>query len=640
MKSKLRFSVLIVLIGWQILWAGSTLYLPVNFKSAYEKGTRSYDGSPGPNYWQNHADYQIEVKFDPALRLITGHEKIRYYNQSPDSLDRLVIRLYQDLLKKGGARDWQVDPTDLHNGVQIKNLRVNGKLIELEENSAVRRYATNLIVYLKEKLAPQSSIDLSLDWEVPIARHSNIRMGTYDSTSFHVAYWYPQIAVYDDIDGWDQYNYTGLQEFYNDFNNYDVRIKVPQNFIVWATGRLQNVKEVLQKTYQKRYQKALRSDSVIHVITEKDLQNGQITANNTWNTFHYKAHSVPDFAFALSDHYLWDLTSVKVPGKKERVLVGAAYKKESEDFYEVAAVARKAITFFSETMPAFPFPYPSLTVFNGKGGMEFPMMVNDGSAATRSGMVHVTSHEIAHTYFPFMMGTNERKYAWMDEGWATMLPFDFQAQEAAGYDPIQRTVKRYLRVAGTEFDIPMIVPSIVYGGNSRGAYRNASYNRSGMAYYLLEQLLGREKFLKALHVYMTRWQGKHPIPFDFFFTFNSVLGENLNWFFRPWFFEFGYPDLALETVSENEQSVMVRVVKKGQLPIPVKLTVLYEDSSHFTLKKSLRIWQDGKTKFEVLIPKTKPVIEIKLGDEHIPDLVLENNVLHFSNGVETDNKKK
>ena len=622
------YFILIFIFTFSFLIAGTNLPIPVNLQKAYENGTRTFDGRPGPNYWQNHSKYTIEVKFEPATRILEGYEEIIYFNESPDTLYRLVIRLYQDILKKGNPRDWGVSPEDLHDGVKINSLKINGKALNLSDSKTVQRYGTNLSIRLgQQRIPPKTQVRLEIDWQLQISHKSNIRMGTYDSTSFHIAYWYPQIAVYDDIDGWDTYNYTGGQEFYNDFCDYDVKITVPQNFVVWATGRLQNVDQVLQKKIKKRYLKALKSDEIIHVITEQDLKEGNITANNARNTFHYIAHSVPDFAFSTSDHYLWDLTSVQPGNGRQRVLVGAAFKKESKDFYEVAEVAKKTILYLSTEMPAYPFPYPSLTVFNGKGGMEFPMMVNDGSSSDRRGMVHVTSHEITHTYFPFMMGINERKYAWMDEGWATMLPFQFQSREAPDYDPVRRTILRYLDVAGSEFDLPMIVPTIVYGANSRSAYRNESYNRPGIAYYLLEQYLGRQRFLKAMHVYMDRWKGKHPMPFDFFFTFNEVCGEDLSWFFKPWFFDFGYPDLALEKISQTEKTLLVKVIKKGTLPIPVKLTVLYQDSSKAYLERSMAAWKGGKSELELQIKKEKPIIQLMLGDEHIPDLIEKNNVL-------------
>ncbi|NOX87736.1 MAG: M1 family metallopeptidase [Calditrichaeota bacterium] len=605
------------------------LYMPLNLQKAYKNGTRSYDGEPGSAYWQNYSQYKIKVKLEPSTRILTGSETIVYHNESPDTLRRLVIRLYQDIFKKGNLRDWQVSSEDLHDGVQISKLLVDDKPVELKgKTTPVRRSGTNLFLKLEDSLPPGQSIELKFDWQVRLPHKSNIRMGTYDSTSFHVAYWYPQMAVYDDIQGWDSYNYSGLQEFYNDFSDYEVEITVPRGFVVWATGRLQNIDRVLEPEYKKRYQKALTSGEIVRVITETDLQKGEITKPNEWNTWKYAAQGVPDFAFSTSDHYLWDLTSAVADSQTgRRVLIGAAYKSKSKDFYEVAEIAKKAILYFSTVMPGVPFPYPSLTVFNGQGGMEFPMMVNDGSSGELWGTIHVTSHEIAHTYFPFMMGINEQKYAWMDEGWATMLPFAFQQKEAPGYDPIKRTSDRYLNVAGTEFDIPMIVPTVVYGSHSRSSYRNASYNRSGIAYYLLKEMLGEKEFLKALQTYMERWRGKHPIPYDFFFTFNNATGEDLNWFWKPWFFDFGYPDLALKLKEKNGKNLLVEVQKKGLLPVPVYLKVVSADSSERVIQKSMRVWRDGKQAITIPVKADKKVLRIELGNAHIPDVKPDDNIL-------------
>ncbi len=606
----------------------ASLYVPVNIRKAYQNGTRAWDGRPGTNYWQNHAKYSIRATFDPANNRLNGRETVVYFNESPDTLKVLYLRLYQNLFKKGNLRDWPVSPKDIHNGVQILTVKINGVSVNLKsKKSGIKAYRTNLAIPLKEKpLAPGRQIILDLAWRLHIPRISKLRMGTYDSTSFFIGYWYPQMAVYDDIDGWDQFAYSGLQEFYNDFSDYDVKITVPKNFVVWATGRLQNIKQVFRPQIVKRYHDVFQTESIVHIITESDIRQQLVTAGNDSNTFHFKAVHVPDFAFATSDHYLWDATHLNVKPDRD-VLIAAAYPKDAGNFDRVAEIAKKSVRYYSAEMPAVPFPYPSLTVFNGGGGMEYPMMVNEGAPMLWRSTVHVTSHEIAHTYFPFMMGINERKYAWMDEGWATMLPFALQQRMAKGYDPIAGTVERYLRIAGTEYDVPMIVPTIMYGSNARMSYRNASYNRPGIAYYLLEQLIGKDRFVKLMREYIDRWQGKHPQPFDFFFTVNDVLQEDLSWFFKPWFYGFGYPDLGLQKVKDNSDEVIVKVIKKGMLPLPVKLTVLYRDSSQSVIRKSMRIWQNGEKAFDISIKKDKPISQIRLGDSHIPDLFEKNNVL-------------
>ncbi len=614
-------SFFVLLLFGALLWAQSDkIFIPLNMEKAYQNGTRSLDGKPGSNYWINQAKYDIDVQLEPATRLIVGHESILYTNNSPDTLSEVVIRLYQDIRRLGNQRDWPVDSADINHGTHISLFKINEQTIDISAgNTDVQRQGTNLIVLLPEPLPPAGKISLEIDWQYNVTHISNLRHGTYDSTSFFIGYWYPQIAVYDDIDGWDMYNYTGLQEFYNDFSDFDVRITVPQHFVVWATGRLQNSHELFGKEMYLRYRSAFASDSVIHIIRQEDLQRGDFLKAGQTHSWHFKAHHVPDFAFAASDHYLWDMTSLNVE-KGRRVLISAAYKKKSEDFTSVDSIARESIAFYSQELPGVPFPYPSLTVFNGRGGMEYPMMVNDGSSKRWASTVHVTSHEICHTYFPFYMGTNERKYAWMDEGWATMLPFEIQNRLAPKYDPIARNVKRYVQVAGSELDIPMIAPTIIYGSNSfRPSYRNAAYNRPGTAYYLLQGLLGKELFTKALQEYIRRWNGRHPIPYDFFFTFNDVAGEDLSWFWKPWFYEFGYPDLRIRDVVKNNGQNFILIDKVGNLPVPVELTVTFEDSSKQTISHSIRVWQNGQERISLPLPDNKKILSIDLGNAHIPD---------------------
>ncbi len=624
------FTALLVLAIFAGTSMAQNVFVPLNVRKAYERQTRSYDGTPGSNYWQNHAQYTIRVKVLPKTRTLQGHETIVYFNESPDTLHQLVLRLYQDLYKKGNLRDWPISTADLTDGVSIDFLRIDRDTLRMETSEkGLRRYGTNVFLYPKHPIPPKGQVTLELKWQLLLPHKSNIRMGTYDSTSFFVGLWYPQMAVYDDIDGWDRLDYSGIQEFYNDFSDYDVRITVPQNFVVWATGLLQNPKEVLQPEILKRFRQAQRTSEVVHIVTPED--SARVTrAARDWNTWHFKALHVPDFSFATSDHYLWDAATIEV-GKDpaHSVFISAAFKKEAENFRHAVEIARKSIVYYSDEMPAVPYPYPAMTVFNGAGGMEYPMMVNEGSPKAWSGMVHVTSHEIAHTYFPFMMGVNERKYAWMDEGWATMLPFDLQHRLAPEYDPIARTVQRYLRVAGSEYDVPMRVLTSAYGADTRDSYRNEAYNRPGIAYFLLEQMVGKKAFVKMMQEYIRRWQGKHPLPYDFFFTANNLLKEDLSWFWNTWFSGFGYPDLKLEKAQMKDGKLLLKVVKKGLLPVPIKLTIVYSDSSSDVLERSMRVWSKGQNAIELVTEPKKSVLEVKLGDAHIPDADDHDNLIRF-----------
>jgi len=632
-----KYATIIILFLPYILLAqlNNELYISSNIQKTYIDKVRLFEGIAGEKYWINHSNYQIKVKFNPYSGMVTGKETITYFNESPDTLKQLVIRLYQNIFNNTNPRDFQIDKKNIHNGVKILQIDINGKRELFDKNKKqLILSGTNLFIKLSEPFLPKDSIDIKISWNEPITLPTPaLRMGKYDSTTYHIAYWYPQIAVYDDIDGWDKFDYTGIQEFYNDFSNFNVEITVPENFIVWATGTLQNAKDVFQTTYYNRYLEALKSNKVVHIITEEDLEKNSITKNNEWNTYKFSAEKVPDFAFSVSDHFLWDLNSITFSKTKQSsVLIGAVYKNESKDFYNITEFIKRSIKYFSTEMPAVEFPYPSFTLFNGSGAMEFPMMANESNFKPWSVMSFITSHEISHTYFPFLMGINERKYAWMDEGWATMLNLDFRKQEVPNIDPVEGIIEEYLKVAGSEFDIPSMVLTKIFGSGSKkylDAYENSSYYRPAVAYYLLEQMLGHNLFLKALKEYMRRWRGKHPTPYDFFFTFNNVVNENLNWFWQTWFFDFAYCDLGLELIKKTEASTFVEITNKGKLPVPVVLNIFYADGSKKVINKSMRIWK-SQNKIRIPLKLKEKIIRMELGNTHIPDIFSDDNIVVIS----------
>jgi hypothetical protein len=604
------------------------LFIPRNIQPAYEKGTRSPDGKPGAEYWQNSSEYKIEVEFDPSSYFVNGTEEIVYHNNSPDTLKRIVLRLYPNVFKKGSARDYSIIPEGVTDGVSLKKLIVGSDEIDLENRSVFRVVNTVATIYLTEYIPPESSVDLSIEWSFSISTKSRLRMGVYDSTTVLVGYWYPQIAVYDDIDGWDYYNYGGQEEFYNDFSSFDVSITLPNNFGVWATGELQNPEDVLSEKIYKKYLSAQKSDTVVRIITSNDFNlfavYNNTSSNNTWI---YKADGVTDFVFALSDNYLWDGVMVNIDGAQSKnVFVQAIYPSDSHDFEGVAEISKKLVHYFSNEMPGVDFPFPSFIAFNNGrsgGGMEFPMMINDGSPEIWENTVSLTAHEMAHQYFPFYVGTNEKKYAFMDEGWAVFLPFKFMEKLTGFNSRLARNVSVYQELAGTEDDIPEIIPSLSL---TYTAYRISAYDRSSIAYEILSDMLGDELFLKALKEYIHRWNGKHPIPYDLYFTFNEVAGQNLSWFWKPWFFEIGYPDLAINNVNVQGGKATIKIESVGNVPVPVKLTVYYEDDSSEMFYYKVDVWKKSDRTFITEIVLTGTLKEIKLGDINIPDSNRENNL--------------
>lgn len=613
------FRLLCLLIAFNALGQTTSIFIPVNQLQAIEKGTRSISGSPGPKYFQNKANYVIDVDFDPKTAKLTGSETVSYFNNSPDTLKQLVIRLYQNLFKAATLRQAAVDPADFHSGVDIKKLSING--VEIPAGK-LRYSGTNLIVALPSKLPPSSSLKLMIEWEVQLPNTTQLRMGRYDSASYFAAYFYPQIAVYDDLSGWCTESYNGLQEFYNEYGDFDLSIKLPAGYAVWATGELQNGNEVFSEEIRKRIQMAKASDAVVRIITLNDYQAGTVFANS--NIWRFKAQNVSDVAFALSNHYLWDATSVMVDSSNgRRVMVNAVYK--SEHGQGVAAIGRQTILRLSTDLIGIPYPYPHNTVWEGDGGMEFPMMCNNGPAEEEVFKVFVTSHEISHSYFPFMVGTNETHFGWIDEGLITFIPKEVEIEY--GNRNAHYYIASYGRNAmGKMYDVPMSVPSTQL---SNPHYMMQNYGRAACGFYFLNDMLGKQQFADVLQEYVRRWESKHPTPTDLFFTLNAVTGQDWGWYWTPWFYEYGYADLALEKVEYKNNNLQLKVRKIGKYPVPVKLTVYFDDNTTETVYYSALIWKESNIwsfnrKFK------KPVVKVELGDKNIPDAFPSNNRFVFN----------
>lgn len=596
------------------------LYMPRNIKRAFDAETRAADGKPGVNYWQNRAVYNIQVDLNLKKRLVSGDAQIKYFNNSPDTLKIIRLKLAHDLWRKNSERAYDLAEEDMGEGVRINQVKVQDKVVIPTQ---LTRANTFLTIKLEEPLPSGKSIDLSVNWAytAPASKDAP-RECVCDSTSWFVAYWYPQVAVYDDLHGWADFPYTGMQEMYNDFADYEVRIKVPGNVMVWATGTWENASELLMPEYLKRYEEALESKSIVKVFGPDDYSNKKsFFRPNSIQTFVYKASGVPDFAFGLSDHYLWDATSAIVdPASGRKALVSAAYNPKSKDYYEVCDIAAKGLSLMSTFMPGYPYPYPRMTVFNGDDGMEFPMMCNDGSTAPNSPLT-LTVHESSHTYFPFMMGINEQYYAWMDEGWAAF--FDVVVSDSLAGKPVGR-MRNYWDFAGTENDMPPMTPSRHL---SNPAYRVASYNRPQAAYFALYQMLGYERFHRCMVTYMDRWKGKHPQPFDFFNTWNAAAGENLNWFWKPWFFDWGYPDLAVTGVQNNGgRKPLIEIENKGTMPMSVMGEIEYADGSKENFVRTAEVWKTGAKKISIPAKGGKMIKRVTLGNRQVSDTDAGNNV--------------
>lgn len=597
------------------------LYMPRNIKKAYANGTRDISGKPGKNYWQNKGIYDVNVKVDAKTKIVSGSETIQYSNNSPDELKVLAIRFVNNMTKPQSPRAGYASKDALTDGLKIKSFYINGEKYNINSDD----WGTVEAVKLTKPIASKSKTEIKIDWEYPLAKESG-REGQIDPETFYVAYSFPRVSVYDDYNGWDMLAHNGRQEFYNDFNDYSFSISAPKNFVVWSTGDFLNPDEVLQPEYLKRFKESLKSDKIIHVANADEMKLGKVTKQNEWNIWKFKANDIVDFCFALSNHYVWDASSVQL--KTKRASVQSAYNAGAKDFEKYTEWMRYNLKWFTDNWPGVEYPFPVMTAIQGYADMEYPMMINDTSIPDDLQDARLTAdHEIAHTYFPFYMGINETRYAYMDEGWATTLEYligiDENGKEAADKFMKNFRVKRWINDASTEQDQPIITMSSQLSG---AGYGNNAYVKSSLSYLALKDYLGDELFKKALHHYMDNWHGKHPIPWDYFNSMNAGSGKNLNWFFNNWFYTNNYIDLKINSVSQEKNQMVLTVDNVGGFAIPFDVVLTYEDGTtekgHFTPI----VWEKDQKSTSLNIPVKKKIKSVNLDGGIFMDYTPDDNL--------------
>ncbi|MEO9018975.1 MAG: M1 family metallopeptidase [Gemmatimonadaceae bacterium] len=603
--------------------AAESLYMPRAVKQAFVKGTRSADGRPGPNYWQNRARYSIALTVMPPDRAIHGTEQITYVNNSPDTLPGLVIKLFLNIHKPGAPRAGGADAAYLNSGTHIDAFTVNGQSTPWTSDTHTFTWKR---VRLPAPLMPHDSVRLGFDWHYDISLQAG-REGMLDSTTYYLAYFYPRVAVYDDYNGWDTMDFTDQQEFYSDFNDYDVSLKVPDGYIVWGTGSLLNASDVLQPAALQRFNSSLTSDDVIHVATREQLAANSITANQPTNTWHFRASNIPDMTFAVSNHYDWDAASVVVDdATHRRASVQSAFNDTAADYHHMVHFGQHALDWLSHNWPGVPYPYEKTTIVQGSADMEYPMMVNDGSTADTVFSRFVVEHELAHTYFPFYMGINETRYAMMDEGWATTFEYligqsDLGKQRAETFFK-QFRVNGWIHDPSPLEDLPITTPGDVLKGV---AYGNNAYGKAALGYLAVKDLMGDAAFKTSLHAFMDRWHGKHPIPWDFFNTFNNVYGKNLDWFWNDWFFSNNYIDFSVASVSKSGSGYSVVIDNVGGMDAPVDVRVKFTDGDSATFHQTPAIWQANQKRATISIPTKKSISSLDLDGGIWMDATPANN---------------
>ncbi|NIM50912.1 MAG: M1 family peptidase [Gemmatimonadales bacterium] len=611
--------------------------VPSNFQQAVERGTRSPTGEPGPTYWQQWADYTINARLDTEAKRIDGTVRIVYYNRSPQPLPIVWLHLLQNVHKEGAMRS---RPQETTPGMEIKRVVAQGE--ELEPGSPRSRagyleFGTTLGLRLSRPVASGESLEIEIDWGFAVPQRGSGRMGWSRDNLFYIAYWYPQMAVYDDVVGWQRDQFLGNAEFYMGYGNYDLTVEAPEGWLVRATGRLVNAEEVLPDPILQRLRRAEESDTVVHLITAEDFGPGKATRRSEtgYLSWHFIADSVRDVAFSATSESLWDAARIPLgdrdgDGQTDYARADAIYRETAPRWQHAWRYVQHSIDFLSR-WTSYSYPWPHMTAVEGAdiigGGMEFPMMtiMGDYSQSSDTGLYGVTAHELAHMWVPMIVGTDERRRSWMDEGTTSFNGSQAMKEFYPGRNWDIGNRGGYLQVAraGLEGEI-MRWSDFHYAGP---AYGIASYAKPATLLATLRGLLGEETFVQAFRKYIGNWAFKHPKPWDFFNTFNSVSGQNLDWFWRAWYYETWTLDHAVAEVTVGNGGTRIVVEDRGLAPMPARLTITLANGDILFREVPVDVWLSGSWTAEVVVRTDSPVVRVVIdADSVFPDVDRENNV--------------
>ena len=614
----------------------STMAYPVSetYERAISRGTRTHTGTPGPRYWQQWADYRLEAELNPVSKRLTGKGSITYYNRSPDPLQEVYVQLLHNIFAPQSRHNTDV-PWAIE-GVELKRVAAQGQVLRPVKGQEVGYLVEGTImrIRLPKPLPPGGSLPLEFAWNLRIPPDGAPR-GGQDGETYYINYWYPQMAVYDDVNGWQIDQYLGNAEFYMGYGNYDVALTVPAGWLVDATGVLQNPADVLSAQTRARLDSASHGSAIVHVVTEADRSPGVSTTAGAGGklTWRYRAENVRDVSWAASARYLWDATSAAVgdangDGRPDTSAIYAFYRPEQRASHwdQSARYSQHSIEFFSRYLS--PYPYPHMTAVDGPtscGGMEYPMMTCIGGEWDTLGLYEVTTHEIGHMWFPMIVGSDEKRYAWMDEG---LTQFD-QSQSMAdffkGFDDEERNRRNYLDFVEMGSEVELMRHGDHYP--SYPSYGVASYYKPAAVLVALRGVLGTEVFHRAFQEYIRRWAYKHPTPYDLFNTFENVSGKDLSWFWRSWFYETWKLDQAIDTVRTVGDSVEIDVVNDGKVLMPVHLAITRIDGKVQHLSLPGEIWLDGERRRTVRVARDPAVRTVQVdAEKEFPDLDRSNQV--------------
>lgn len=605
---------------------------------------RAASGEPGYKYWQNRADYQLAAKLNDQTNEITGSEVLTYTNNSPQTLGFMWMQLDQNLFKLDSRGTAIVPPTGSRNwgrgeafdaGYKIKSVKVAGLKGEYVDVKFLITDTRMQVFLPKEIAANGGQAKLKIEYSFVSPNYGSDRMGylqTKNGKVYTIAQWYPRVCVYDDVMGWNTLPYSGPGEFYLEYGDFDLSITAPANHIVVASGELLNPQDVYTPEQLKRWAAAEKSESTVIIRSADEVIDPKSRpAGKTQLTWHFKIKNARDASWASSAAFIIDAAKMDLPsGKKSTAISAYPVESDGNDAWgRSTEYVKKSIEYNSSKW--FEYPYPAATAVAGiVGGMEYPGIVFCGAKAKKASLWGVNDHEFGHTWFPMIVGSNERMYGWMDEGFNTFINTLSTANFNNG--EYKNTRVQDMHATGAFFTRPDLEPIMSQPANLKE--RNTGtllYSKPSAGLVLLrEQILGPERFDFAFKTYINRWAFKHPTPDDFFRTMENAAGENLQWFWRGWFLNDWRLDVAVSDVkyvdNDPAKGALITLDNLGKMAMPVILEIKTKSGKVDRVKLPVEIWERYAS-WTFKYPSTEEIESVTYDpDKVLPDYNPENNV--------------
>jgi len=585
---------------------------------------RAADGRPGPSYWQQRADYTIDATLDPATQVLRGEETIRYTNNAPLALPYLWLQLDQNICAPTsvtsqlnqpplvfGATSFDFSCGGFAGGVTLTAVR------SAERDLRYQVFGTMMRVDLPTALAPGATVALDIGWQFGIPETGAGRMGR-DGTLYEVAQWYPRMAVYDDVHGWNTEPYIGAGEFYLEYGRFDVRITLPAAYVVAATGTLQNPEDVLTATQRERLSRAAASETPVAIITADEAGTPAARPSTRGTlTWHFVADSVRDVAFAAGPNLRWDAVGW------DGILIQTLYRPNAPFWEEGIRMARHTIQYFSDRLYHYPYAYAT-TIEGPIAGMEYPM-ITFVAGTSREDLHYTLMHEFGHEWYPMIVGSNERLYPWMDEGFNTFIDIGatedyFRGTPYADTAAIAKT-NMYPEHAIPGQEQPLSTRPV----ESRDLFWTAYQKPALMLHLLRYEVLGTEVFDRAFRAYTAAWAFKHPTPADFFRVMRNETGTDLDWFWREWIYTTARLDQAVDSVTSGPGGTVIHLSNRGTMVMPAELAITYAGGATDTVRLPVDMWNLG-SRFEYHLRGGRQVAAVVLDPRRVfPDIDRGNN---------------